>query len=430
MTEGALENPHEKTNFATKPRERITYGETLPNDSVLDLVDAGDPNGLSLLSWHANQAEIQLLIEVDGIIYRPPTLHQSIRLAMRFPGGVSEFGTISQLFAKVASICQEHLGLSEAPAAFATCWILSTWVPELVQVLFTLCISGGSTHQTRNALRLFGALCRRSLLVAELSRRLPLFLQPTLLANHGRLSEKDCALWRAANCRSLFVARTGSTVCSLGCAKAVVMQPDDSLDMWGPEAMLLELPLAETTPLSDQLLANIASAIQPQLELFRLRLLSGPGLFAPGTHPLSRFALARNLAVCIPEDEGIVRSLTPLLETHERMLLAERLRDPRVAILQAVWAPSHKQKEMPVGEITNRVNAILQSLSNSFEFNSKEIGWKLRSLNLSTNSDGKRKILRFSGENRLRIHQLLREYHLDLPFLGDCADCRELQVNE
>ncbi len=335
-----------------------------------------------------------------------------------------KYGTFRELFLKVASACSQHLGFPEDWAAFATCPILASWVHELLVIANTLCVSG-EFMKVCNALRLFGALFRRPLPVAQLSTRLPFFLRPTPIVNDPMLKEKS-AFWRAASSHGVFVPGIGSTLTALDCPKVVVLQPIQSPLMWGPEAMYLPLPPTDVPPLSDRLVAEIAEEFQPRLEMFRLRMLSGAEPSVSTPHPLARFELVRNLLPCIPADEEIVRVLTPLLELLQQGLVEWGPHDPRVAILQAVWAPSHEEKGLPVAEITSRANAILRSLGDIVLYNAKEIGWKLRELKLPTRSDGKRKVLRFTGDNRSRIHECVREFRLKLPFFADCPDCKRL----
>jgi hypothetical protein len=171
-------------------------------------------------------------------------------------------------------------------------------------------VSGAPAHQIHKLFRAFGSLCRRPLLVAELSRRLPLFLRPTLMVDDPKLSATARAFWHSASRNGMFVAGAANTVRELGCAKAVLLRPEDPPDAWGEEAMHLMLPQAELPTLSNDSLKNIAAEFQPQLETFRLRLLSGVDPFVSPTHPLSSFDLARNLGACIPEDPEIVRILT------------------------------------------------------------------------------------------------------------------------
>jgi hypothetical protein len=126
----------------------------------------------------------------------------------------------------------------------------------------------------------------------------------------------------------------------------------------------------------------------------------------------------------------MIQILTPLFESHQQDISAQRSRDPRVAILEVVWGPSHDQDEMAVGEITKRVNAVLRSRGVTDEYNVREMGWKLSRLGLCTSSNGKRKGLRFSSETRWGLHRSTREFGLKLPFRKDCADCQGLQATE
>jgi hypothetical protein len=427
--EVALGDLRGTAKFKATPEVRITCGERLQNGAITDLVSSPDRDGLSLLSWDGKKKPvIAPAMDCGGIFYRPPDLHPSVREAITFPSGAVEYGTTTKLFTRISCLYREYVGLPEDLAAYVTCWTLCSWVPEFLLIVLTLCVSGGCMHQIHNLLKLFGSLCRRALLVAELSRRLPHFLHPTLIVSDPNLSAKAVAFWRAASCSGTFVAGAGSTLCELSCPKAVVLQPGDSPQAWGEEAMFLTLPHFESARLSNQVLANIAAEFQPQLEMFRLRVMTEIEPFASPSHPLSKFELARDLGACIPEDPGIIQILTPLLESHEQDILALRSRDPRVAILEAVWAPSHEQNEMSVAEITKRVNAILHSRGENLEYSAREIGWKLRNLHLCTTSNGKCKVLRFSAETRYQIHRCVREYGLQLPFRKDCDDCQGLQA--
>jgi hypothetical protein len=426
-----VENARETISFAAAPEPRPTCGETLENGLILDLVQTPGRDKLDLLSWDGKEIRIRPVIDSGGISYRPPDLHPSVRAAVRFPTGVSAYGTTLELFRNVASVCRQLLRLPKDLAAFGTCWILSTWVPELILVPFTLCISAPFL-QVCVVLRFFSALCRRALLTAELSRKLPLHVAPTLIVNDPLLEEETCDVWRAASCRGVFVAGERSTVFSIRCPKAVVLQADKAPGLWGPEAMHLILPHAELPPLDDRRLAEVAAEFQPQLEMFRLRVLSGAEPFLVKSHPLGRFELVRHLGACIPEAPEIVGMLTPLVESHQEMLAGWGSRDPQVASLRAVWDPLHKkkEKEMSVGDITNSVNAILQAFGETYEYGTRDIGWRLRNLKLPTRSNGQRKVLRFSAEMRSRIHQRVREFGLQLPFFEGCPECKGLQGAE
>ena len=131
----------------------------------------------------------------------------------------------------------------------------------------TMCVTA-TRCQVLNLFRMLRSLCRRPLMVAENSRRLPIFLHPTLMVDDPKLSPKACAFWRAANLPGVVVSATASRVCELACSKAVRLQPEDSPDTWGEEAMHLVLPPEGSLPVSDHLLASVAAEFQPGLELY------------------------------------------------------------------------------------------------------------------------------------------------------------------
>ena len=114
----------------------------------------------------------------------------------------------------------------------------------------------------------------------------------------------------------------------------------------------------------------------------------------------------------------------PLLEAHDQDLRASRARDPHVASVESVWAPSHKTKEMSTDAITKRVNALLHERGETLRYNSKEIGWNLRNLGLTSRHNGTRKALRFSRDVRRQIHRLAAQFGLQLPKVADCEDCK------
>jgi hypothetical protein len=273
--EADLDDPSRKMEFAT-PQLRLTFGEKLADESIVDAVAPKDGAPLELIHWAGSEKfRVAPLIECGSLIYQAPDLHPSVREAVIFPRGVEDYGSLASLFGKIWSLLRQSGGLPRDLAAFATCWILATWVPELLLIPLILCVGGAPMHEVHKLFRLLGKVCRRGLLVAKLSRNLPFALSPTLIVNDPQISAKDRTFWRAANCPGTFVAGTADTVCQLSCSKIILVGPEDSPVAWGEEALQLMLPQSELPGLSDQALMAIANELQPQLEMFRLRLLSG-----------------------------------------------------------------------------------------------------------------------------------------------------------
>src|SRR5579863_6091259 len=412
------------------PQVRETCGEILPNGAIIDLV-AGDPDGLNLLcSDGKEEPAIQQVIHRGDVVYQPPALHQSIREAITFPRGVADYGGVRQLFMRMCGLYQEHLRLPADAAAFQASWDIATWLADWMQSPLSMCIIGATLSLVFNLFRMSKCLCRRGLQVAKLTPQLPLFLRPTLFITDPKLSARDCAFWSAANYHGVVVPGPGGMLSDLTCAKAILLGAGESAEVWGAEAMCLSLPPVDAPDLGDSLLEEIRTEFQPQLQAYRLDWLRRKDEFVAKSHGLSKLTLARRLFACIQGDPEIIQMLKPSLELYEQERRALRSRDPRAAIQESIWNPSHQEGEMSTSEITKRTNALLHLRGEPYRYNSREIGWHLKKLGLHTQSNGKCKVLRFPGENRHRIHQCVREFGLQLRFFDDCPDCNGLQVTE
>ncbi len=416
-----MENP-----FNQQFRIRMTYGEILADGTIIDLLASPSADGLELILFDGKQSFILPQLEHGGFTYMPAYLDPSVRQAIRFPTGLSEYGTTLTLFTKVESLFPRHLGLAEDSAAFLTAWVFGSWLPEYFPAPPTLCVFAASMAAARRLFRLLSPLCRRALRVAELSRRLLISgLRPTLLVNDPRLSARSCASWQAANDHDVYVVGRRGALCNLASAKAVFCGPEDAAGSWGDDAMRLQLPPVDEFPLlSNQAQAQIAAEFQPQLERYRLVLLGSmpQSSSAPCPPEFANFELARNLFACLPDVPALAR-VVPLLECQQQELAARRSLDPRVAIVEALWTPAHEAREISSSEVRKRVNAILGSRGEVYEYNSKQVGWKLSKLELSRHRTGECNVVQFTSEIRRRIHQLAREFGLNLPRVEACPDC-------
>jgi hypothetical protein len=219
---------------------------------------------------------------------------------------------------------------------------------------------------------------------------------------------------------------------NITCAKVVFCETEAARDVWGPEAIHIALlpTIQELPALTEQKEAQLASEYQPWLLMFRLRSLSL--MLESGAASCQAkfvgFELGSNLPASIAEDPEIVRALTPLREAHEQELLACRSLDPHVAIVEAVWAAAHKEKEISTVQITERVNALLHSRGEFLTYNPNEIGWKLRDLGLNRRHNGKCKVVPFFPATRCRIHHLAAQFGLKLPKVASCTHCKGTQL--
>jgi hypothetical protein len=424
---------NEKNDFQTGFRICPTFGEILEDGRAIEPVTGSSPGTLTLLHFDGKQCLIAPQIHVGLTTYVAPFLDYSVLGAIRFPSGAAEYGSTEALFWKTAGVFRQYLRFSEELAAFVTLAVFGTWFADCYPSPITVFVTGSDLRQAMRLFQLFGIFCRRPITVAELNRQLPICAHPTLLVVDLVMSEKSRSFWRATNHRSVFVAAGRGAVSNLACAKVIFSETgDDSREDWGRESMYLRLSpdTNELPPLTAPEEEWLAAEFQPQFLMYRLRHLHlvHQSVFASSRPRLPGFELGRSLLACVQEEPKIVKAVAPLLQAHEQALLERRLLDPEVAIVEALWSPAHNEKEFAVKELTTRVNALLRSRGEISTYNEKQVGWKLRNMDLNRHHNGKCKVVRFSRETRRRIHQLAVQFGLELSKVPDCADCEDPQL--
>jgi len=417
---------NEKGDFQDWPGIHPTLGEILPGGVVYDLVQSRSGRGVTLVRWDGQTYKIGPQFREGGTIYTTGYLHSSLLEATRFAREPAEYGDPLKLFWDAVDCFCHYLGLLREPTVFLVQVAFASWLPDVCVRPVTICISGLNMDQIMRLFRMFHVFCRRPLIVAQLSPRIPLFMHPTLLLNAPPISATAGGFWRASNYPGVVVPGPRGTMHNIACAKIIFCESESAARAWAPEAIHIGLvPTSQELPsLTELEEGQLAAQYQPQLLMFRLRNLS---LMSDGSScqpTLVGFAAGGSLPTCIAENPEIRKALMPLLEAHQQDLRASRARDPNVASVESVWAPSHKTKEMSTDAITKRVNALLHDRGETLRYNSLEIGWKLRNLGLLSQHNGKRKALRFSRDVRRQIHRLAAQFGLQLPRFAECEDCK------
>jgi hypothetical protein len=338
----------------------------------------------------------------------------------------------TELFWKVVGLACHYLGFSRELAAVMTRFVFCSWFPDCCARPITLCICGMDMDQVMKLFRLFHALCRHSLVVAELSLSLsPVPVSDVIGQCPSNVSERWGSLASVELSRRLRSGAPGHTA-QYRLQQDHFLRDRNRAGSLGPEAMHIALlPTSQELPaLTEAEEAQLAAEYQPQFLMFRLR-----NLFSMRQSVLSScpprspgFELGGNLPACIAEDHEIVEAMAPVLEARAQELLARRSLDPHVAVVEALWSAAHTEKEIAVKELTTRVNALLRSRGEISTYNEKQLGWKLGDLGLHRVHNGKGKVLRISREARRRIHELAQQFGLKLPKVPECADCENAQT--
>jgi hypothetical protein len=277
-------------------------------------------------------------------------------------------------------------------------------------------------------LRLFWCIGRRSLLLTDISRptlrNLPMHLWPTLLVNQPDLSPKILSSWRTSNYDCVFVPGSRGTVSQVACAKALYLTYKPPSDSWCDSAPHIALsPLRSELPsLGPVELAEIANRFQPRWLQFRLENVTG---FAESRQAPSRL----NLPVCIEGEPAFAKAIAPLVERQREEALARLARNVSRVIVEVIWVPSHERPEMSLDAVTKLTNALLRERGEILVQSNEDIGWKLRDLGLDRGRNGSGKLLMFSRDHCVRIHELAQGFQLDFPVVSGCPDCTRPEAN-
>jgi hypothetical protein len=413
------------------PRIVTTVGETFADGSAIELVRSASSGRLALLLRSAGKKKIAPQIEHSRCLYKPPNLDEAMARAIRFPHDVKSYGSTEKLLRRIQVLFELHAGLPQPESALMTAWAASSWFPDCLSSPPTLLISGPEMGYGIRLFRLLHCLCRRPVLLGDLSRTAFVALAPlgtTLLINQPGLSPGVRTLWSTSNYGGVHVFGNGK-VRSVASSKAAFLGMADARGDEGVHLALRPAP-CDLAPLGERQLEAIAQELQPRLLDYRLRNLDEVRNFSPrklGSTFVGR-ELARNLAAGVLGEAEIVEPIAPALRRLEQERIAQRRCDVHVAIIEVMWAPSHADRELSISRLTELTNTLLRLRGEILEYSAAELGWKLRNLGFCHHRNGRGMVLRFSHENRLRLHQLAARLSLNLQPVPDCALCSTQEV--
>jgi hypothetical protein len=418
-----LSGPRQTAKTA-EAKKISTAGEVFADGSVIDLVAAktGNTNDLELLLWDGQKKRIAPEIEHQGRLYGSVQIDQTIRRAVPLPSGAQSYGSTARLLGEAAGVLEEYIGLPPAEGFLAAGWSMTTWLADRTLSPPPLLISGPDMDLAVRFFLLLQCICRRALLMADVSRStirtLPMNLRPTLLVNQPDLTPKVRSLWRASNYRGIFVNGRGGSILDVACAKALYLALEPAADPWSESALQLAvLPSGHELPaLNDSELAGITNRFQPKMQMFRLKNVGSV------TNP-RQDSSKLNLPACIEAEPDFAKAVSPIVERQKQDALVRRACDFKAAVIEVLWDPCHRMAEIPVDKITQLTNALLRDRGEILEYRNEEIGWCLKGFGLYRQREASGMLLRFSREHRWRVHQAARLCGLTLPLVDGCPDC-------
>jgi hypothetical protein len=406
------------------PEHDIEFAR-LTDGIVLELVRAeGNPGGLKLLVWRGTAALLVDSYEHEGKRYVPRVIDPHLQESLRLPAGVSGSGDAAELLRDVVACLHRYVDLPKDAAELAGSFVLHTWIADRSPTASYLWLAGPYASGKTTLLQLLQCLCRRAVLVGDVSPAflysLPSRIRPTLLIDEfdgssGSTTRHIERLLRNGSTRGVRVGR----------AKQLY-------DVFGPKVIASSLPPCESglasraivismvpservlQKLDPEAMERLASEFQPRLLMFRLRHQSSsfPQLDAANLTPRIR-DMARALAAPLAGAPELQERLLAHFENRDHEARIDRASGPEAIILQAVFRLCHHHNgHMSVSRIAAEAERVAAEVGEWQRFAPRRVGNILRSLGLPTSRLGSWGRGVRLEEVRKPVHALFRPFGL------------------
>lgn len=402
---------------------------------MLELVSNSSwSNRPDLLFWDGKKTTVGPRVEHNGRLYEGLELTHSLYNATRLPSGIANCSSSRTLFEAIRDLFKRHLDLPERESGLFAAFTISTWVADRLPIAPNMMIAGPDHELGFCVLRLLSCLCRRPLLLAEITpgslKSLPGELSLTLLLDQQELEPKLMRILCVSKYRGVYLPGNRGTVINPYGPKAIFRGNDAPGDLDDGAIHVSVTPSQLEVSAFDELMQEeIANQFQPRLLMYRLNNLQkvcrykmdGSG-FTVATRPL-----ARTLGMCFPDDLKLAQDTVQLLGPQDEELRGQMSRKVHYAITEVLWGLIHqaKKREVKVNELSKDVNALLQSRGETIEYSAEEIGWKLKSMNIRRHSDRSGRQVLFERETSEIVHRLARVYDIQNSLSVEaCVDCR------
>ncbi len=428
----AVANPH-----AAAAHSVATAGEIFPNAAIDLVADPSDSYTLNLLLWDGSSATITPRIEYGRFTYEPIALEPSLVHAVQWPKCPIQYGSTRDLFESVLSLITQHVEIRNTYARLLTYFVFTTWFPDRLSLSPGFAILGPADSEGIQLLRLLRCLCRRSILLAEVTQTsllsLPLHLSPSLLMNRPMITRQLRNFLSTSNRRGLGTVK-GGKVLEVCCPKAIYFGMDEIPQ--GIGSVMIQVALSSsttrTTTLKEEVLNDVTAELQGKMLAYRLANYSkiqathvrGMNL----THQTREIAM--NLAACIVDDAELAGGVVPLLKEQDEHVRGQPDRKLDAAILGAVLTCLHEKKSdrVQVKEISALANTLLRAQGEIVEYRPEDVGHRLDGFSLWRTRQNEGMFLLLGRDTSRLVHRLAFGYGVawDVNSQVGCPECQLL----
>jgi hypothetical protein len=412
-----------------------TTGQTLPDGTIIELVSGSAGNKPDLLHWKGVKASAASRVKYGDYTYEASALAPSLYCATRLPKQCKDYGSSRKLFREVADLFRHSFGFPDRESGLIACFCMSTWLTDRLSVAPILLIVAPDEGLGIEVLRLLGCICRRPLMLAEVTpgglRSLPMQFSFTLLINEHGLRPNLQRLLRASSYRGLHLPGNRGSVVDLYGPKALLWESDVANDNLGDGVIQISLPPSSSQwpALDEQRQQEIANEFQPCFLMYRLKnwakVRESRADGSQFTVATRRLACA--LAACFPDDPDLVADVILLLQPQDEEMRAQRVLDVAYVLVEILWSEIHSRehRQVTLSNLAKDANALLRSRGECIEYSAEMVGWRLKHLHIRKHTDTAGRKVLLDRDTSRRVHCLAQTY--DLPrsqhLREGCSDC-------
>ncbi len=321
----------------------------------------------------------------DSSSLLPPDLLRLVR-ALSLPTHATPFGSVGGLFTDICKAFQTYVELPERAPESLAAFVIGSWFPDCTPTTPLLVISGASVD-ARPLLRILQHLCRRGLLVADMSPAALISgimqLMPTFIMSYPRLNERLTRLVSASSSPGHVVIVRGEPR-EIHCAKAIFIGEDNLPEELARTALRVTVyPNNQVPQLNTTILQRLGGELQNRLLAYRLTVagrVDASDFDVPSVSSEMRL-VARTLGACIVDDPDLQGKIVDVLKAQDAERMA-RSSDLRCVVVEAVLFHKRERKKdkFLVGEITKTVNDLLKCRNEPRIVEERAVGEQLKRL--------------------------------------------------
>lgn len=363
-----------------------------PGPTAIDFVELKDGSLVDIVEDPQNSRQTLLAVWKDGIVnYRnqlnwdgrqliPLPRTGEIMQHVRLPRGAKPYKSTASLVYELAKLIQRCVSVKEDNLLPLVSFVLTTWIADRLDMAPYLSITGLPQSGKTTLLRILGRVCRRALLLADITpaavHQAYGQLNPTLLIDDCDPTERSRELrqlLRMGTTPDFSTARNNKLVSVYGMKAIVWNEPpnDHALNTRCIQIEMVETNNSDLASITDEEMEEQTSELQAQLLQFRFERYNKVRIQAlPDEDRLRGRSrdLLRCLAAPYVDEPKVCERLAGFFRERD-ILKREPLPRPESVVLAVLFSEIHQKSYsglIPIKDLTESVNNILKGTESTY----------------------------------------------------------------